>query len=89
MRLLHSRIHIEVFAGDNDFLVKVFEFFLLELRHFLHHIFTRDENCLEIVGIRECLLILDFAVEIGLAVICWVIQLTLQLIFGLGSLANV
>ena len=75
--LLHSGVHLEVLVVNDYFAFKIVYLLLLQVSHFLHHVITRDEDSLEVVGVWEVFLILDFAVEINFTVVSWIILLAL------------
>lgn len=87
--LLHSSVHLEVLVVHDYFPFKIVYLFLLQVSHFLHHVIARNEDCLEIVGVWESLLILDFAVEIRFTVVSWIIWLTLKEVPSLSLLLHV
>ena len=68
-----------MFVGHYHFLFKVVYLFLLKLGHLLNHVVARDEHCVEEARVGEGVHILDFALEVYLAIICWSVLLALQL----------
>mmetsp|Transcript_29345 Transcript_29345/g.36441 ORF Transcript_29345/g.36441 Transcript_29345/m.36441 type:complete len:220 (+) Transcript_29345:445-1104(+) len=89
MRRLHSRVHIKVFAGDDDLFVEIVNFFLFQLGHLLDHIVARDKDSLEVGRIGEGLLILHFAIEVRLAIVLRIVLHTLLLSLLVGLLDHI
>ena len=87
--LLHSSVHLEVLVVHDNLAFEILYLLLFQLGHFLHHVIARDEHSLEVVGVWEGCLILDFAVEISFTVISWIILLALKAIPRLSLLLHV
>ena len=67
VRFLNSSVHVEVLVLHHDFLIEFLLLLLPLLHHLFHHIFSRNEDSLEIGGIRECLFSFDLGLEVNLA----------------------
>ena len=87
--LLHSGVHLEMLVVNDYFAFKIVYLLLLQVSHFLHHVITWDEDSLEVVGVWEVLLILDFAVEIYFTVVSWIILLALKEVSSFSLLLHV
>ena len=80
-----------MFVGHYHFLLEVVYLLLLKLSHLLNHVVARDEHCVEEARVGEGVHILDFALEVYLAIICWSVLLALQfsllihLLFHIGD----
>ena len=85
--LLLERVDSEMSILDDDLLVELINLALLLLLQLLDHVVARDEHRLEVVRCRERgTLLLDLALEVGLAVLTRYILEALELLLGLESL---
>lgn len=67
MRFLDSSVHIEVLVLNDNFLFEFVFLFLLLLHHLFDHVFSRNEDSLEVGRIRESLLSFDLRLEVDFA----------------------
>ena len=84
----NSCVHVEMLVFNNDLLLEIIDFCLLQSGHLLDHVFTGDEDSLKVAWVRECLLVLDLRVKVFFAVIRSVVDVALLLALGLSSLSN-
>jgi hypothetical protein len=72
---------------NHNFFVEIVNLFLLLLSKFFNHVLSGDEDCFEVVRVRECVAnYFYFRFEVRLAVVCRHVLETFQLFFGFSSL---
>lgn len=76
MGVLDARVYFKVIVFDDHLLLPVILLFLFELFHFFDHIFTRDENGLEVSCVRERILAPNFVGKDRFSFIFGVVLLT-------------
>lgn len=76
--LFDKTVDVEVTVFYDQLLFKCLNLLLPHLSKFFVHVFARDEDRLKELWIWECLSTGDLALEIRLAVICWVVDRILK-----------